>query len=207
MPPRKKTVRRLPRALPASTKLPKILSLDLSLTATGIALVSPQGKLAHSETIRPTRTSAGRIAEIRDRIVALAREHAPDLIGCELFGVAAGANKQRASAIEVVWLHGNVHVALVEAGFAAPYFIAPATLKKWYTGRGNKVEKPEMVDAFERFYGVRVEEHNANDAACIGFALHERARREAGLGPLRKGDSDFTPYEVEKMQSWERAFA
>lgn len=164
-----------------------------------------------SETLRPTRAKAGRIAEIRDRIVALAREHNPDLIGCEFFGVAAGGGKQRASAIEVVWLHGNVHVALVEAGFAAPYFIAPATLKKWYTGRGNKVEKPEMIDAFERYYAVRVEEHNANDAACIAFALHERARYEAGLGPLRLAHADalgvWSEYEMEKMQSWTRAFA
>jgi hypothetical protein len=150
---------------------------------------------------------ASRIAAVRDRCVALAREHQPDLIGCEFFGVAAGASKQRANAIEVVWLHGNVHVALVEAGFAAPFFIAPATLKKWYTGRGNKVEKDEVIAALLAYYGIVVEEHNAADATCVAYMLHERARHEAGLGPLRKGEPEFSAYELEKMGAWERAFA
>lgn len=209
MPPQKASkMPRRPRVLPGSTKLPTILSLDLSLVATGIGLISPEGKLLHSETIKASELrGASRIAAIRKRIVALACLYKPDLIGCEFFGVAAGAGKQRASAIEVVWLHGNVHVALVEAGFAAPVFIAPATLKKWFTGRGNKVEKSDIIEALERLFSVRVEEHNAADAACVGFMLHERARYEAGLGPLRKGDPEFSSYEVEKMQAWERAFA
>lgn len=150
---------------------------------------------------------ASRIAWLRDRIVAIAREEQPDQIGCEFFGVAAGANKQRANAIEVVWLHGNVHVALVEAGFAAPWFVAPATLKKWYTGRGNKVEKSEVIDALLAFYAVHEPEHNAADATCVGYMLHERSRHEAGLGPLRKGTREFSAYELEKMAAWERAFA
>jgi len=152
------------------------------------------------------RKAASRIAEVRDRVVAIAREYKPDEIGCEYFGVAAG-NKQRASAIEIVWLHGNVHVALVEAGFVAPIFIAPATLKKWYTGRGNKVEKAEVIAALHARYGISVPEHNAADAAAVGFMLHERARYYAGLVALRKTDSsDFSDYEIEKMESWQRAF-
>lgn len=204
---RKKKMARRPRALPPSTKLPKIMSLDLSLTATGLAVIDPMGVLTLSETVKTDGRGASRIAQIRDRIVTIARAEKPDLIACEFFGVAAGANKQRASAIEVVWLHGNVHVALVMNGFAAPYFVAPATLKKWYTGRGNKVEKQEVIDALLALYGVHVPEHNAADAACVGYMLHERARREAGLPPLRRGEPDFTTYEIEKMEAWSRAFA
>jgi Holliday junction resolvasome RuvABC endonuclease subunit len=169
-------------------------------------VIDATGALTRSETLRSPETKASRIAWLRDRIVAIAKEEKPDLIACEFFGVAAGA-RQRANAIEVVWLHGNVHVALVMSGFAAPFFVAPATLKKWYTGRGNKVEKQEIIDALSALYGVHVAEHNAADAACVGYMLHERARRDAGLGPLRRGEREFSKYEIEKMESWERAFA
>jgi Holliday junction resolvasome RuvABC endonuclease subunit len=206
MPPRKKKFLRRPREMPASLLVPTILALDLSLTATGVAVIDPVGRLIHSETIKSKLRGAMRIREVREQVRALVRRFTPGLIGCEYFGVAAG-KAQRKSAIEVVWLHGNVHVMLVEEGYAAPYFIAPATLKKWFTGRGAKVEKPEIVMALHGHYGLRVPEHNAADAACVGYMLHERSRRISGLLPLRRGEAEWSAYEIEKMDEWQRAFA
>lgn len=144
---------------------------------------------------------------LRDQILKEAQNFQPEQVGCEFFGVTAGANKRRSGSLEMMWLHGSVHVALLEGGFPPPVFIAPLTLKKWMTGRGKDVQKADIVGALQTQYGFLVQDHNAADATCIAMMLHERARQELGQGPLRKGKPFFTAYELEKMLAWKPVFS
>jgi len=103
-----------------------------------------------------------------------------------------------------VWLHGVIHAAIYDACGRNALYIAPATLKKWMTGRGNKVEKPEMVTAIGKQYGVRIANHNAAEAFGLGCLALERARHVSGFASLR--GRPFNAYEKKAMLSWRRAF-
>lgn len=111
----------------------RILAADLSLTSTGLAL--PDGTTL---TLKPgKRTGCERLAWIRDEVL----EHAKpldfgipvDLVVIE--GYAMGTGRQ-AGTYAIGELGGVIRLALHEAGI--PYIeIAPATLKKFATGKGN----------------------------------------------------------------------
>jgi len=188
---------RAPRALPA---LPRtVLGLDLSLTATGVAVVTAQGKLAATETLTSKLRGAERLRDLCDRIAQVIALYEPDDVVAEYYGV----DRTRSSSVQTVWLHGAVHLALHAKSMQALY-IAPSTLKKWMTGRGAKVEKPEMVAAIERSYGFAVRDHNAAEAAGLAVLGLERARHVNGLESIR--GRAFTEYEKGAMVGWQRAF-
>jgi Holliday junction resolvasome RuvABC endonuclease subunit len=116
----------------------RIVAADLSLTATGVAWVRPDGAL-EADLIR-TRSSA----DLSDRLVKIAHElyaaagFYPDLLVIE--DVPFGA-------------HGTVPVAMVHGAVRyrfhnhCPIVTVPAaTLKRYATSKGN-ARKPDMLDA------------------------------------------------------------
>lgn len=142
---------------------------------------------------------AARFNTIRDRILAVIARSGPVEVGMEFFNDV----QHTASSTESVWLHGVVHLALAGVGLHAVY-IAPATLKKWMTGRGNKVEKDEMVTAIAKQYGGRLADHNASEAYGLACLALERARFAAGEPSIR--GLRFNDYEKGAMMKWKRAF-
>jgi len=189
-------------------KVPRcILGLDVSTTATGAAvLLIEDGHITriHAETIEtPTKRVSGarRFMEIRDRVVELLARYNIDDVGMEYYGV----DNTRSSSISIVWLHGVLHLALASRGLNALYVPVP-TLKKWMTGRGNKVEKPEMVSGINNLYGQRFtpEQHNAAEAFGVACLVAERSQHRQSLPSVRGGP--FSEYELTAMAKWERAF-
>lgn len=114
-----------------------------------------------------------------------------------------GVDNTRSSSIEIVWLHGVIHVALDDLGLNAVYVPVP-TLKKWMTGRGIKVEKDDMIKGIAGHYGARIDNHNAAEAYGVACLTMERARHLAGK-PSMRGPA-FAPYEREAMMKWKRAW-
>lgn len=117
----------------------KVVGLDPSLTATGVASTSGQTRL-----LRPgKRRGPERLVWIRENILSL-------VSGAELVvveGYSYGSQHSHAHALGE--LGGVVRVALFEAGI--PYLdIPPSTLKKYATGKGNAKKELVLVEAVKR---------------------------------------------------------
>lgn len=131
--------------------LPRVLGLDLSLTATGVCLPTGQTLLIK------TRTKDGdrRLIHIEDSLHDIAA-HGADL------AVIEDLPRHAMSAGITGMVHGIARNALNRAGI--PYaFIVPATLKAYATGKGNADKAPMMLAAYKRG-GIEFTDDNECDA-------------------------------------------
>lgn len=176
----------------------RLMGLDLSLRATGIAVIDREGRKLHSETIKFHKETprTRRLQEIRDRVLHIAQQYDVTDSVCEVFSVRSGA---AAGAVATLWLHGIVQLALSERGFQPSLYIAPATLKKWWTGAGV-AEKEDMIFAAETEFG-EVFSMKENDQ-CDAFLLAQLLRfyRNWTIRGVVRGSA----YEREAMARWKR---
>lgn len=115
----------------------RVLGLDLSLTASGVAL--PDGTLT---TIRTTRSDGDR------RLVHIADEIGQTLHGVDLAVVEDLPTHAHGSGITGM-VHGAVRCELIRAG--VPYLLVPAaSLKTFATGRGNATKSDMRLELFRR---------------------------------------------------------
>jgi Holliday junction resolvasome RuvABC endonuclease subunit len=141
----------------------RVLGLDLSLTATGVAL--PNG------TCRTIKTNPAdgdlRLLQISESIrVAVTVTGPVDLAVIEDLPVGA-----RAAGITGM-VHGVARAALAAAD--VPYaLVSPATLKAYATGSGNADKTAMALAAFKR-HGIEFADDNQCDAWWLRAAGHER---------------------------------
>lgn len=136
---------------------PRVLGLDLSITATGIAAWDGRPL----STIRTVPEDGDQ--RLR-RIMVTVRADAWDHLAHESIELAViedlPTHAHGAGITGMV--HGAVRVALMERG--VPYaLVPPATLKKYATGRGNAT-KADMRMALYQRAGVDVRDDNQVDA-------------------------------------------
>lgn len=148
----------------------KVLALDLSLTATGIALWDGTPCTVN------TRTADGdqRLVTIRDRVRGYADTPRATLAVIEdLPTHAHGAGITG-------MVHGAVRVALADLG--VPYvLVPPASLKKYACGKGNAT-KPDMRMSLFRRADLDLRDDNQVDAAWLRFmALDHYGQPVMGL--------------------------
>lgn len=133
---------------------PRVVGLDLSLTATGIA--SPDG----TTTVLATKLrGCERLIDLRDR-TRKACELA-DLVALE--GYSFGSRNSHAHALGE--LGGVVRVALHVASVRFVE-VPPSSLKKYATGKGN-AGKEEMLAAAIRRLGYDGHDNNEADALWL----------------------------------------
>lgn len=150
------------------------VGLDLSLTATGLAIITGKGNILLTEAIHTSSNDVDveRCIFIRDRILmaiermyqdsckALKEDGLPLSVIIEGFAYAAPA-----SAARIGMLHGAVLCRLRECGW--PFeLVAPAKLKKFVTGKGNSPKEVMIMKILKR-WGVEVEDHNVADAYAL----------------------------------------
>ncbi|WP_326637330.1 hypothetical protein OG884_26690 [Streptosporangium sp. NBC_01755] len=143
--------------------IPRVIGLDLSLAATGIA--RPDG---HTERVTcGDLLGTDRLAWICSAVMGHARDSV-DLVVVEgpSYGNMSGAGHHEAAGLW--WL-----IAYTLDGADIPYAIAPpATLKKYATGRGNAT-KPDMRMALFQRTGLDIRDDNQADAWWLRAAgLH-----------------------------------
>lgn len=138
----------------------RIIGLDLSMTATGVAF--PDGSTA---IIKPSGEGDGRLLSIEqwtDKALRVAR---PDLAVIEQFGAFQGS-----AARTVPMVHAVVRLRLMHAGI--PYVLfTPQTLKTFATGRHTADKAAMMLAAFKRM-GREFTDDNECDAAWLRAAGH-----------------------------------
>ncbi|BBC35225.1 hypothetical protein SGFS_065190 [Streptomyces graminofaciens] len=153
---------------PAAARTPalRVMGLDLSITAPGIAL--PDGT---ARTVK-TNSKAGdrRLQHIVDE-VGLALGEGPDGIGDGVDLVVIEDLPTHAKSAGITGMvHGAVRLRLID--FGTPYvLVTPATLKAYATGRGNADKTAMAVAALKR-----TGREFADDNQCDAFWL-----RAAGL--------------------------
>ena len=151
----------------------RIIGLDLSMSATGVAF--PDGSTA---LIKPRGKGDPRLLSIENRMNAALRLARPDLAVVEEFkGVAQGdANKI------VPMVHATVRLCLMRAG--VPYVLVnPSTLKLYATGYGSSDKAAMAVAALT--YGGREFTGDKGGDQCDAWWLRAAGRTAYGEPVIR----------------------
>lgn len=140
---------------------PNIISLDLSMTATGLCDVE-----GNTSTVKTRAAGDHRLVAIADAVrnlVGAGRGY----LGSNLADLAViedlPTHAKGAGITGMV--HGAVRTELIRLG--VPYvLVTPAGLKKWTTGKGNADKVAMGVNALKRF-GREFADDNQCDAFCL----------------------------------------
>lgn len=193
-----------------------VIGIDPSLTGTGVCIVDyPSGTIRYVTTITPpeirlalgpkqTLKGVARLVYIRRRVYTIINRMYEKLGGVEncmmdifIEGYAFGA-KGRA-VFSVAELGGVLRTMLAER-FTSYFDVAPTSLKKFVTGKGN-VKKAVMLEKVFRKYGVGSEilkDDNQVDAyslAQFGVAWHKHFLEE---------DESLPAYELDAIKKVEQ---
>lgn len=149
----------------------KVVGLDLSLTATGVAVLTFEDDIIADAELATVRSSAtGQGVELYSRLTRLESlsaaitdycEHVSvDLVAIEgpSYGSKGGSSWDRAG----LWW-------LVVRKISAPIVvIPPGTLKKWATNNGQ-ASKAAVKDAIDKYWdtSIDIRNHNEADALCL----------------------------------------
>lgn len=145
-----------------------VVGLDLSLTSTGVAVVTDRGRVA----VGRVRSEGKRSDSIR------ARSERLDSIACEVFaqarlanlvvverqiGQSTGSTHDRSG----LWWQVVGELCRVPVPVVA---VVPQHMKIYLTGRGTKVGKDETLAAAIKRYGHLVDLSNNDEAEALGLA-------------------------------------
>lgn len=154
------------------------IGLDLSLTSSGV-VVLVDGKVEYTSTITSKPNGDGyygeiaRLLDIVSRISSVVYKYAPSIVAIE--GIAFMA-KNTTALVQLSALNYFLRRELFFSGI--PFIIvAPPTLKKFATGKGNAT-KVEVMDSVEELYGEKFLDDNQADA----YVLARCAELAAGGG-------------------------
>lgn len=146
---------------------PVVLGLDLSIAATGWSLGGVTGTW-----LLPAATGDRRLVTLRTRVDELLQQGRVDLAVIEGFVVHSNA------AATIGMVHGAIRSLLIAR--RVPYaLVAPATLKKYATGRGGAA-KPDMRMELYKRAGIDLPDDNQVDA----WWLHAAGLDHLGHPPL-----------------------
>lgn len=138
----------------------RVVGLDLSLTATGIAWFD-----GSTHTVKPKQNGDRRLLEIGQEIAIAIDGRSIDLVVIEDLPTHAK------SAGITGMVHGAARVLLFR--LRVPYVtVPPASLKKYATGKGN-AGKPEMAVALFKRFGLELADDNQVDAFWLRAAGHD----------------------------------
>lgn len=170
------------------------MGLDLSLTATGIAIFDSSTMTAkHLSVVDLTKVplkklkGMPRLEHIRKEVQAVARAYEPELVVIEGYSFGSGGR-----AFSLGELGGVVLLTLFKMRKTV-FSVPPSTLKKFITGSGKGGEGSKgrmMLELFKR-WGISTEDNNVADAACLAIA---------GVA-LSKTSASFTKTQLASLKS------
>lgn len=142
----------------------KVIGIDLSLTGTGIVtLRKDKPYVSRLIKTKPTKTPT---EEVR-RLMKIKEEVAKELEGADLVAIEGISFMSRHSTAlaQLAGLSYLVREELVNRGI--PFIIvAPTTLKKFITGKGNADKDVVMMETYKRYH-VTITDNNICDAYIL----------------------------------------
>lgn len=143
----------------------KTLGIDLSMTGTGIAYLE-DGKLIYSETIRSKKTGDTptdetiRLSAIVDKVFEHVSE---DFDVVVLEGIAFMAKSTALAQLSGLTYMVRQRLVAMDIPFLV---VAPTTLKKFITGKGNSAKDIIMLEIYKR-WGISILDNNQADAYAL----------------------------------------
>lgn len=152
----------------------KVLGVDLSMTGTGVALLD-DGEMLYSKTIKSKKDGDTPTDELR-RLVKITEEvmvHVDEWDEIDVVVLEGIAFMAKSTAL--AQLSGLTYMVRAEIDKRnIPFLIvAPTTLKKFITGKGNSPKDIMMLETY-KMYGESILDNNACDAyalAQVGLAV------------------------------------
>lgn len=152
------------------------MGIDPSLTATGITVLENNEPL-HMQTLSIKKEGNSlydetkRLSDIADKIESIAKRFMPDITVME--GLALHA-RNTTSLTQLAGLNYIVRAKLY--GVTNLYIVAPTSLKKYVTSRGNAPKEEVLQTLQDRYNDVTFLDDNVADAfglALIGSSIME----------------------------------
>lgn len=159
-----------------------VLAFDLSLTATGVAHTD-----GRPDTLKCRHTGMERLAWFREQVTGLVLAERPEVVVVE--GYSFGSHDAGSRAIGE--LGGVVRLALWDL-VACHVDVAPKSLKKFATGKGNAPKDSVMLAAAR--HGFAGDDNNAADAFWL---------RQMALYHYEFGDVPTTSYRTDAVANVE----
>ena len=169
-----------------------VLGLDLSLTGTGVCLLSENNHIIKSIKTKPVDgKKMDRYVKILCGIREVTKEHAPLAIFIENY--AFGVNPKNTSSIVNLGELGGI----IKYSFRAyPIFlVAPNTLKLFVTGKGNSKKEDMKLKSYKKYN----REFKTNDE-CDAFGLADLGGAVLDLWPERT----YFSYELRAIETVEK---
>lgn len=151
------------------------LGLDLSVANTGVVVINRDTKILHQDVIKtkPKSDIEMRIAVIHTQVAEVVNAFAPDFIYIE--ELAHGARGD--AILELAGVNYFVRTRFYQAGIRYK-MIAPGTLKKFITGKGNAKKELMLKEVYKR-WGADFNDNNECDAYCLArMALEQNKPKE-----------------------------
>ena len=148
----------------------RVIGLDLSLTATGFALIEDDTITVRTITSKPHGDSlADRQARLHNLVADLLLAHLPidpiDLVVIEqpAFSRTTGHHHDRSGlwwlVVDAIWGWREEITPMAE--------VSPTTLKKYATGKGNAAKDTVLLATARRFPHVDLRDNNMADALWL----------------------------------------
>ncbi|SFN66904.1 hypothetical protein [Mycetocola miduiensis] len=141
-----------------------VVGLDLSLTGTGVAVIGEDGIRTSLVTSKgkadaSLQQRSARLIDLCQQIADLIPEGALVVIEQPAYSQTGGSHHDRSGLwwLIVAYLHGIHHVVEV----------APGTVKKFATGKGNAGKDEMLAAAIKRYPGADVVNNNVADAVHL----------------------------------------
>lgn len=168
-----------------------IVGLDLSLTAPGVASLNPGDSMTFG-TLKPkalstpaaplhvtdktSRDEDARLIQLADQVieyVATATSSDEDMLPSLIVIEGLGFASQTSSAMTRAGLHFLVRTRLRSFTWAHVQIVAPSTLKKFVTGKGNSEKSLMLREVYKRWKCDCTDDNQADAVglAYIGAAL------------------------------------
>lgn len=148
----------------------KILGIDPSLTGTGMVYLE-NGRMVKKELIKTKPTGDNKVAEL-NRLMFIARSFDPVGVDIAVMEGVAYMARNTTALVQLSALNYLIREGLYICHI--PFVIvAPTTLKKFITGKGNAAKDEIMMDVYKKYH-VTLTNDNEADAYClarIGEAL------------------------------------
>lgn len=158
----------------------KIMGIDQSLTATGVAVLE-DGELEHSSLIKSKHKGIKRLLDIKTQLLGVFNTYKPDYVSMEGYGFMTHGR-----AFELGELGGIIKVTFAELDMM-PVIIHPSHLKKFVTGKGNCDKSLVLMNIYKK-YKVEFDNDNIADAYAIARVVWEIMLMKNG----KRTRKDFT---------------